>query len=352
MTASLSRTGAVPALELRDLRRSFRTRDGDVVAVDGVDLVVQPGEVVALLGPNGAGKTTTLDVVLGLTSPTSGTARVLGRSPRGAVRAGLVGAVLQTGGLLPSLTVRETLLYLAACHPGLSGGRGEAADDALHRTGIAHLAGRRVSRCSGGEQQRVRFAAALLADPALVVLDEPTAGMDVHARREFWDVMHAEAAAGRTVVFATHYLEEAEAFADRTVLMAGGRVVADGPTHEVRARALGRTVAVSVPDPDAALAVVAAAVAEAGGAVLHARTDAGRLEVRVSDSDAAARAVLALPGAHDLEVRAGSLEDAFVLLTGRAEPGPEAPGTARPLPASTTAPTTAPTAAPTMEVSR
>ncbi|MCL8024740.1 ABC transporter ATP-binding protein [Nocardioides bruguierae] len=321
-TGATGATGAVrdAAVDLRGLRRTFRSAHGEeVVAVDGLDLLVRPGEVVALLGPNGAGKTTTLDVVLGLSRPSGGTARVLGLDPREAVRAGRVGAVLQTGGLLPTLTVGETLRYLAACHPGLAGRRGpEAADDALHRAGIAHLAGRRVSRCSGGEQQRVRFAAALLANPALLVLDEPTAAMDVAARRAFWDAMHAEAAAGRTIVFATHYLEEAEAFAHRTVLMARGRVVADGPTQEVRSRALGRIVSVALADPAAArtaLADLRPRLARAGVGVLDATTDGPRLVLRVDDADTAARLVLDVEGVHDLEVAPGSLEDAFLLLT-------------------------------------
>ena len=121
----------------------------------------------------------------------------------------------------------------------------------MTRAGIMSLATRKVSKCSGGEQQRLRFALALLPDPDLLVLDEPTAGMDVAARREFWATMQADADAGRTVVFATHYLEEADAFADRIVLMARGHVVADGSTAEIRARASGRTVSADVPEHEA-----------------------------------------------------------------------------------------------------
>ena len=292
------------AVELHGLRKSFSGRGGEVVAVDGVDLSIGSGEVVALLGPNGAGKTTTLDMVLGMTDPSAGTARVFGRSPRQAVTDGRVSAVLQTGGLLADLTVHETLRYLASTFPGLPA---ERVGDVVERAGLTELTRRRVSKCSGGEQQRLRFAIALLAEPALLVLDEPTAGMDVAARRDFWAVMRAEAAQGRTVVFATHYLEEADDFADRIVLMARGRVVMDGTTEQVRERATGRVVAADVPDVGVA--------AHRLGALGEVRSTGARVSVRAADSDEVARVLLVELGGHDLEVSTGSLEDAFVALT-------------------------------------
>ena len=167
--------------------------------------------------------------------------------PRQAVAQGRVSAVLQTGGLLAELTVRETVQYVAAAFT-----RPLGVPEVLERAGLTRLAERRVSKCSGGEQQRLRFALALLPEPELLVLDEPTAGLDVSARREFWATMHAEADRGRTVVFATHYLEEADDFADRIVLMAGGRVVADGPTDQIRATATGKVVSAVVADLAAA----------------------------------------------------------------------------------------------------
>ena len=206
--SSVAGASGAPAVELRSLVKTFPARRGshdtEVRAVDGVDLRIEPGEVVAFLGPNGAGKTTTLDMVLGLTEPTTGTARVFGHRPREAVIAGHVSAVLQTGGLLRDLTVRETVRMIASTYAAST-----PVDEVIDRAGLRALADRRVSKCSGGEQQRLRFALALLPDPRLLVLDEPTAGMDVTARRDFWDTMHADASAGRTVVFATHYLEEA-----------------------------------------------------------------------------------------------------------------------------------------------
>ncbi len=299
-----------PAIELTDLGRTFPTKDGaghstTVVAVDRVDLTIPTGEIVALLGPNGAGKTTTLDIVLGLTEPTRGTARVLGRAPRQAVQDGLVSAVLQTGGLLNDITVGETVHYVAATY----GDAHDDPDDVLARTGLTDLAGRRVSKCSGGQQQRLRFALALLPDPQLLVLDEPTAGMDVSARREFWATMREEAARGRTVVFATHYLEEADDFADRIVLMADGRVVADGSTAEIRATATGNVVQATVPDTEAARHAL-----ESAGALVEVAGH--RITVRGPDSDAIARTVLVDLDGHDLQITAGSLEDAFVRITG------------------------------------
>ncbi|WP_206063277.1 ABC transporter ATP-binding protein [Nocardioides sp. HDW12B] len=303
---SIRRSAA--AIELRGLRRTFATRDGEVTAVDGVDLTVRPGEVVALLGPNGAGKTTTLDVVLGLTQPTSGSVTVLGGGAREAVRAGRVSAVLQTGGLLGDLTVRETVRFIASTFTAT--GRDTASvDEVLERAGVTRLADRLVAKCSGGEQQRLRFALALLPDPDLLVLDEPTAGMDVNARREFWSVMHAEAARGRTVVFATHYLEEADSFAQRIVVMTDGRVIADGSVEEVRARATGRTVTCDLLD------VIALERLRAHPAVAAVAVDGDRVSVRSSDSDAVARLLLTELGGHQVEITSGSLEDAFVHLT-------------------------------------
>lgn len=303
-------TGA-SAIELQGLVKTFHVPgDGEVRAVDGVDLTIAQGEVVAFLGPNGAGKTTTLDMVLGLTEPTAGTARVLGRAPRAAIAEGRVGAVLQTGGLLRDLTVRETLRMVASTYAAHV-----PVDEALDRAGLRPLANRRVSKCSGGEQQRLRFALALLPDPRLLVLDEPTAGMDVGARRDFWDTMHEDASAGRTVVFATHYLEEADAFADRIVLIAGGRIVADGSTAEIRSRASGRSVSARVPEALAATAVDALGALD-GVAQVTRRGD--RVHVVATDSDSVARALLNGLGGTDLEITTASLEQAFMTLTGDA----------------------------------
>ncbi|GAA3929539.1 ABC transporter ATP-binding protein [Microbacterium soli] len=295
-------------IELRGIRRGFGSGAKRVQAVDDVDLTVRAGEIVALLGPNGAGKTTTLDILLGLSEPDEGTARVFGARPARATAAGSISAVLQTGGLLADLTVGETVRLVASLH-----GRDALSrvPDVLARADLSGLIGRRVSKCSGGEQQRVRFALALVADPDILVLDEPTAGMDVTARRHFWDVMRADADAGRTILFATHYLEEAEQFARRTVVMNHGRIVADAPTAQLRAGLGARVIAATLPETgrDDILTRL-----RDRDDIADLRVDAGRLTVRAQDSDALASALLA-SGARDLEITAPTLETAFTALT-------------------------------------
>jgi ABC-2 type transport system ATP-binding protein len=233
----------LPAIRATGLTKAFHLPDGSTVtAVDAVDLTIRPGEVVAFLGPNGAGKTTTVDMLLGLTTPTAGRVEVYGEAPGRAVAAGRVSAVMQTGGLLPDFTVLETVQSIAVLH-----GRRDRVEEVIDRAGLAPIVRRRVQACSGGEQQRLKFALALVPDPDLLVLDEPTTGMDVGARQAFWAAMRADAASGRTIVFATHYLAEADEFAARTVLMKGGRIVEDGPTADVRAAFGGRTVSFRPP---------------------------------------------------------------------------------------------------------
>lgn len=307
--AALAGDQAPIVLRLDGIERSFGLGARTVRAVAGVDLTVRRGEIVALLGPNGAGKTTTLDMLLGLIDPSAGTVRVLGERAVDAAASGRIAAVLQSGGLLGDITVRETVDVIASLH-----GRQalQRVPDTMRRAGLEPLARRRVSKCSGGEQQRVRFALALVADPDILVLDEPTAGMDVTARHRFWDVMRAEADAGRTIVFATHYLEEAEQFARRTVVMHRGRIVADAPTVQLRASLGARTVAATLPDAAAAARLVASLAATDG--VTELREDAGRIRLRAVDADAAAF-VLLRAGARDLEVTAPTLETAFTALT-------------------------------------
>ena len=277
----------VAAIRATGLRKSFRGTDGTaVVAVDDVDLTIEPGEIVAFLGPNGAGKTTTVDMLLGLTTPDAGVIEIYGTAPTEAVRAGRVSAVMQTGGLLNDFTVAETVRAIAALH-----GRPDRVDWVLERARLSDIAHRRVEACSGGEQQRLKFALALVPDPDLVILDEPTTGMDVGARQAFWETMRADAALGRTIVFATHYLAEADEFAERTVLMNHGRIVHDAATTDVRAAYGGRTLTFRPP----------ADVVGADG------IDPAWL--------ARVRRALEPLGVGDVEVSAASLESAFLALT-------------------------------------
>jgi ABC-2 type transport system ATP-binding protein len=279
-------------------------RFGAVTAVDGIDLQIRAGEVVALLGPNGAGKTSTVDMLLGLSQPTEGTVQVYGRAPREAVALGLVSAVMQTGGLLKDYTVEETVKLTAV----LFGRPPRTVHEALQRAGIADIRKRLVGKCSGGQQQRLRFAMALLPDPELLILDEPTTGMDVGGRHDFWTAIREDARGGRTVIFATHYLEEADAYADRVVFVRRGRVVADGTAAEVKAMASGRTIRATMSDPSEA-----ALLAIAGVETVEVRGDTVLLHGR--DTDAIARHLLTSTDAHDLEITSRNLEQAFLTLT-------------------------------------
>ena len=229
------------AVNLHGIEKTFRSPAGPVHAVRGVDIEIEAGEIVALLGPNGAGKSTTIDVLLGLTKADHGTASLFGGEPASAVKDGKVAGMLQVGVLPRDLSVRELVSVMASLYPAPL-----AVDEALETVGITRLAGRRTQKLSGGETQRVRFALALVSNPELIVLDEPTAPMDVAGRHAFWETMRAFAAHGKTVLFATHYLEEADAYADRAILMARGRVVVDGSTTEIKARV---GVAVDPRDP-------------------------------------------------------------------------------------------------------
>jgi len=293
----------VLAVELRSLTKRY----GRVTAVKDLSLSIRSGEIVAFLGPNGAGKTTTIDMILGLARPDTGTVAVYGSAPAEAIARGDVSAVLQNGGLLKDFTVRETVAYTASLYTNV-----QPVRDVLERAGIAAIADRRVGKCSGGEQQRLRFAMSLLSNPRLLILDEPTAGMDVEGRRDFWTAIREDATRGRTVMFATHYLDEADAYADRIVLLRQGEIVADGTTADVKNMASGRSVRATLPyaDRDALSALPGVTSVEIRGDTVL---------IACGDSDAVARHLLLETGATNLEITANTLEAAFVALTADAE---------------------------------
>ncbi|MEV8558926.1 ABC transporter ATP-binding protein [Streptomyces sp. NPDC051917] len=284
---------------------------GAVRAVDGVDLEIGRGQTVALLGRNGAGKSTTIGLLLGLYEPDAGAVELFGTAPERSVRAGRVGAMLQDARPVPRVTVGELVTFLASCYPAPM-----PVARALELAGIADLAGRRVDRLSGGQVQRVRFALALAGDPALLVLDEPTAALDVEARHAFWDSMRTYARRGHTVLFSTHYLQEADAHADRIVVIDRGRIVADGTSEELRRAAGGNLVCVDLAGRDA----------ESFGLLPGVRSvevQGDRVRLRTDDSDTTVTALAELGAIRNLEVSPASLDDAFLALTagGRAPNG-------------------------------
>jgi ABC-2 type transport system ATP-binding protein len=301
-------------IELRGLVKTYRGgAHGPVSAVRGIDVSIARGQTVALLGPNGAGKSTTIDMMLGLTRPDVGEVSVFGKSPRDAVEAGAVAAMLQTGELILDLSVRELIGLVASLYPGPM-----AVEDVLALAGLRDVADQRTQKLSGGQTQRTRFAVALASDPQLLVLDEPTVAMDAQGRRDFWAAMREYAARGRTVLFATHYLEEADANADRAVLMAGGQIVADGPTTEIKARVGTRTIRSTLAD-------VGLEELQALPGIASAERRGEAVILRCTDSDTAIRALLGrYPGAQDIEITGAGLEEAFLELT--AEPADELSG--------------------------
>jgi ABC-2 type transport system ATP-binding protein len=308
--------GIMTSIELSGLTKSY----GSVHAVRGVDLTIAVGETVALLGPNGAGKSTTIDMLLGLTKPDTGHVSVFGRTPAEAIKHGAIGAMLQTGAVLRDLSVRELIDMMASLYPSPLG-----VTETLELANITDIADRKTQRLSGGQTQRVRFAVALVSNPDLLVLDEPTVAMDVEARRDFWATMRGFTSRGKTVIFATHYLEEADAYADRIILMARGSVVADGPATEIKATVGSRTIRATLPGADLAT------LSSLPG-VTNAEQHGESVLLICRDSDAALRALLAgYSQARDIEVTGAGLEQAFLQLTGEqltARASSDSPGSA------------------------
>ena len=276
---------------------------GSVRAVNGIDMEIRRGETVALLGPNGAGKTTTISLLLGLLVPTKGTIEMFGMSPVEAIRKSRVGAMLQEGKLMSGVRVGEFIDFVRDLHPApLS--RGELVELA----GLQGLEKRRVDRLSGGQTQRVRFAMAIAGAPEMLILDEPTAAMDVEARREFWTSMHAYAARGHTILFATHYLEEAESSASRLIIIAQGEIIADGTVQEIQAQ-YGEPRVSFTRQSDAANGF------DHLPSVRQCEVEGERVTLHTKDADATVRALVSgdIPW-KDLEVKNNDLEETFIRL--------------------------------------
>jgi ABC-2 type transport system ATP-binding protein len=287
------------AVSLRGLAKRF----GSLQAVDDLSLEIQRGETVALLGPNGAGKSTTVSMLLGLLAPDSGTVSVLGMAPAEAIQRGRIGAMLQEGSPMPGVRVGELLDYtLSLSASPLTRKR------LVAMAGLDGLERRRLDRLSGGQTQRARFALAIASEPDVLALDEPTAALDVEGRRDFWANMREYTAAGRTVLFATHYLEEAEAFASRVVIIARGRIVADGSVAELKRNFGAHSVRFTYDGGDTR-------VLERLPGIQRTERSGATVTLSTTDADATARALLASGlDWRDLEVRSANLDDIFVTL--------------------------------------
>jgi ABC-2 type transport system ATP-binding protein len=275
-----------------------------VQAVNGIDLEIFRGETIALLGPNGAGKTTTIGMILGLVQPTDGTIQMFGGTPAEAIRESRIGAMLQDGRLMPGVHVDELLDFVCSLHPApLKKG------ELLELAGLGGLEHRRVDRLSGGQTQRVRFAMAIAGAPELLVLDEPTAAMDVEARREFWSSMRAYAAQGRTILFATHYLEEAASSASRLVIIADGRILEDGTVQEIQQR---------YGEPRVSFQCLSTGSEKEFAhfpGVYQSELQGDRAILHTTDADATVRSLIGSAIAwKDLEVKSNDLEDTFITL--------------------------------------
>lgn len=283
------------AIEARGLARRY----GSVAALAGVDLAIERGSITALLGQNGAGKTTFVNLALGRERPDSGVFWTLGMEPGNTVARSGTGVMLQSASLVPQLTVREHV----ALHAGYYA-HALSVDAVLELTGLGGLADRRYAALSGGQQRRVQFGIAICGRPQLLVLDEPTNALDADSRRHCWAIIKAQAATGAAVLLTTHLLDEAEALADRVVLLSQGRVIADGTPWQIRAQVSEQRIrcrtALSVAELESLPHVIAVALV------------AGRVDIRTSSAEVTLRALMATDTAiGELEVTRASLEDAL-----------------------------------------
>ena len=296
----MSHSGTGPVVSFENVSKHY----GSLKAVDGLSLELRGGETVALLGPNGAGKSTSLDMLLALRKPTSGKIRMFGSDPYHAIKSGQVGAMLQSGGLMPEVTVRELVTLVAGLHP-----RPVPVATTLRRAGIEDVADQRVDRLSGGQTQRVRFALAIAGESDLIVLDEPTTAMDVETRQRFWAQMKEEVADGKTLLFATHYLEEADQAADRILVINRGRLLADGTPAEIKSRAGAKQLSFRLENVNEPflLGLPGLVSLDVRGDIVH---------IQSSDSDKTLYAVLdAGYRPSDIEVSGLGLEQAFLAIT-------------------------------------
>ena len=305
-----------PAIRCRALRKQYRGRGGTVDAVNGLDLEVRPGECFGLLGPNGAGKTTTIEILEGLLEPTSGDVQVLGMhwgEDDDALRQRL-GISLQETRFSDKLSVLETLTLFRSFYRS-----GKGPEEVMAAVGLTEKAGAWVSKLSGGQRQRLAVACALVGNPDLLFLDEPTTGLDPQSRRQLWDIVRTLGEQGRTILITTHYMDEAERLCDRVAVVDHGQVIAQGAPAELISVLGGEHV-------------IEFAISNGGGipadalralpAVREARTEVHGILLTVTEPHVALPALLQLLASRRLDLarlatRHASLEDVFVRLTGR-----------------------------------
>jgi ABC-type multidrug transport system ATPase subunit len=282
---------------------SVRKRYGQTLAIDGVDLAVRPGELLAVLGPNGAGKSTAISLMLGLLDPDEGSARLFGRSPHDVEARGGVGVMMQEASLVQELRVREIVELATAYYPNPL-----TVDEALALTNTTALADRPYAKLSAGQKRQAQFAVAVCGRPSMLFLDEPTVGLDVQAREAMWAALRRLVAGGMSIVLTTHYLEEAEALADRVIVLNKGRVIASGSVDEMRALVDRKSIRCVTAVPIADLAE--------WPNVASATADNGRVIIVTTDADAVVRRILSLDAsARELEVQRAGLAEAFTALT-------------------------------------
>jgi ABC-2 type transport system ATP-binding protein len=273
------------------------------VALDGLSLDVRPGELVAVLGPNGAGKSTAISLMLGLNEPDSGTAVLFGLPPSQVEARYGVGVMMQEAALAPELRVREHIDLVCQYYPSPM-----TADQAMAMTHITALADRPYGKLSGGQKRQVQFAIAICGRPSLLFLDEPTVGLDIQAREMLWATLRQLIAGGSSIVLTTHYIEEAEALANRVAVVANGRLIALGTVNDLRGLVARKQIrCLTSVDPNAI---------RTWPGVTSVTRDGDHLQIVATDADAIVRRLLADDDqARDLEVRRAGLAEAFTELT-------------------------------------
>jgi ABC-2 type transport system ATP-binding protein len=313
---SLADGGCMTATVQQRVQRSARHADsiiaglrgvtkkyGDVTALNKVDFSVRRGEIVALLGPNGAGKTTAVRLLLGLTAPTEGAVSVFGGDPRNPENRIQTGAMLQVGRVPETLKVREHIDMFSSYYPNPL-----PLEEVLEAAGLKGLESKPFGELSGGQRQRALFALAICGNPDLLFLDEPTVGLDVEARRLLWDEIRKLVARGKTVLLTTHYLQEADALANRIVVINRGEIVAQGSPADIKAQTAGKKIR--------CVSRIPLEEVRAMAGVLDARQDREAIEINVSHAEPVLRELLARDlTLSDLEVASAGLEEAFLALT-------------------------------------